>query len=290
MIRSIYTILNFFIVLFIYIHVLFHLKKNDSNEVYEITHLQTKDNFEEVCDIRQPVVFYFNAHKNLLDVLKQENILKEAKSFNVNIRDTTKPPDTLDTQTSIKNALALVNKDTPITSKYLCEKNHEFLKESRLFHQIKLNDTFLRPPMSLNGSYDLQFASDKCQSTLRYELNYRTFFLVTEGTASIKLASPKNTRYLFEENDYTNFEFKSSVNPWSVQPEYTDEVDKVEWVDVKLMKGQLIFIPAFWWYSIEFDKGAIIAKFSYRTYMNSLAISPRLINRFIHRIAEKNIF
>ena len=180
MIRSIYTILNFCIVLFIYIHVLFHLKKNDSNEVYEITHLQTKDNFEEVCDIRQPVVFYFNAHKNLLDVFKQENILKEAKSFNVNIRNATKSSDTIETQTSLKNALALVNKDAPITSKYLCEKNHEFLKESRLFHQIKLNDTFLRPPMSLNGSYDLQFASDKCQSPLRYELNYRTFFLVTE--------------------------------------------------------------------------------------------------------------
>ena len=285
-----YTILNFCIVLFIYIHILFHLKKNDSNEVYEIPHLQTKDNFEEVCDIRQPVVFYFNHHENLLDVFKQENILKDAKSFNVNIRDTTKMSDTIDTQISIKNALALVKKDAPITSKYLCEKNHEFLKESRLFHQIKLNDTFLKPSMSFNCSYDLQFASDKCQSPLRYELNYRTFFLVTEGIARIKLASPKNTRYLFEETDYTNFEFKSPVNPWSVQSEYKTETDKAEWVDIKLTKGQLIFIPAFWWYSIEFDKGAIIAKFSYRTYMNAFAISPMLVNRFMHCISEKNIF
>ena len=285
-----YTILHFCIVLFIYIHVLFHLKKNDSNEVYEITHLQTKDNFEEVCDIRQPVIFCSNRHQPLLDVFKQENILKEAKSFNVNIRNTTKSSDTIETQTSLKNALALVKKDAPITSKYLCEKNREFLKESRLFHQIKLNDTFLKPSMSLNGSYDLQFASDKCQSPLRYELNYRTFFLVTEGIATIKLASPKNTRYLFEESDYTNFEFNSPVNPWLVQSEYKTEVDKVEWVDVKLAKGQLIFIPAFWWYSIEFDKGAIVAKFSYRTYMNALAISPRLINRFMHFIAEKSTF
>ena len=286
-----YTILNFCIVLFIYIHVLFHLKKNGSNEVYEITHLQTKDNFEEVCDIRQPVVFDFTHQQNLLSVFKQENLLKSAKSHNLNIRDITKSEDVPDTQTSIKNALALVNKDAEnITSRYLCEKNHEFLKETHLFQQIKLNDTFLRPSMTLTQTYDLQFASDKCKTHLRYELNYRTFFLITEGNVRIKMASPKNTRYLFEETDYTKFEFKSPVNPWSVQPEYKKEVDNVEWVDIELSKGQLIFIPAFWWYSIEFGKNSMAAKFSYRTYMNALAISPKLVNSFLHSDSLKNIF
>ena len=286
-----YTILNFCIVLFIYIHVLFHLKKNDSNEVYEISHLQTKDNFEEVCDIRQPVVFDFTHQQNLLSVFNQDNILKSAKSQNVNIRDITKPADTIETQTSIKNAIAIVNKDTAnSTSIYLCEKNHEFLKGSYLFQQIKLNDTFLRPLMTLTHTYDLQFGSDKCKTHLRYELNYRTFFLITEGKVNVKMASPKNTRYLFEEIDYTNFEFKSPVNPWSVQPEYKTEADNVEWIDIELSKGRLIFIPAFWWYSIEFEKTSMVAKFSYRTYMNALSISPKLVNSFLHSDSLKNIF
>ena len=283
-----YTILNFCIVLFIYIHVLFHLKKNDANEVYEITHLQTKDNFEEVCDIRQPVVFDFNHHRNLLDIFTQENILKSAKSHNVNIRDTSTTEYTPNTQTTIKNAMALSKKDDAKT-KYICEKNQAFFKDSHLYTQIKLNDAFLKPSMTLNQSYDIQFASDTSKSPLRYEVDYRTFFLVTEGSVNIKLASPKNTRYLFAESDYINFEFKSPVNPWSVQPEYNTEADSVQWIDVKLTKGQLIFIPAFWWYSIEFGKNALLAKFSYRTYMNAVSISPQLATSFIQSRSGKNV-
>ena len=40
--------------------------------------------------------------------------------------------------------------------------------------------------------------------------------------------------------------------------------------------GQVLFIPAFWWYSIKLSKDATIASFKYRTYMNTVAIMPNL--------------
>ena len=55
-------IIGFFIfclVLFIYLHIQFHLKKTEDLEMYEIDD-PSKDKLEEICDIRQPVLFDFD--------------------------------------------------------------------------------------------------------------------------------------------------------------------------------------------------------------------------------------
>ena len=52
---------------------------------------------------------------------------------------------------------------------------------------------------------------------------------------------------------------------------------KVKVLDVTLNKGDIIYIPAYWFYSISFEKMSSICTFKYRTFMNSLAITPELI-------------
>jgi hypothetical protein len=51
-------VLIFCSILFLYIHIYFHLKTSDDLEVYEIDK-PSKDKLEEICDLRQPVVFNF---------------------------------------------------------------------------------------------------------------------------------------------------------------------------------------------------------------------------------------
>ena len=58
-------IIGFFIfclVLFIYLHVQFHLKTSEDLEMYEIDD-PSKDKLEEICNIRQPVLFNFDNQK-----------------------------------------------------------------------------------------------------------------------------------------------------------------------------------------------------------------------------------
>jgi len=52
----------FCLVLFIYLHINFHLKVGNDLEVYEIEQ-GSKDKLEEICDIRQPVIFDFDNSK-----------------------------------------------------------------------------------------------------------------------------------------------------------------------------------------------------------------------------------
>ena len=65
---------------------------------------------------------------------------------------------------------------------------------------------------------------------------------------------------------YDNFEFRSPVDVWDVQQEYKADFDKVKVLDVELNEGEIIYIPAYWWYSIKYEKLSSICCFKYRTF------------------------
>jgi hypothetical protein len=97
-----------------------------------------------------------------------------------------------------------------------------------------------------------------------------------------------NTSSFF--NDYENFEFISPVNPWNVQQQYKADFNKLRSIDVTLMPGQIVHIPAYWWYSIKFVKSnTTICVFKYKTYMSTLSISNHLFMRILQRQNTKRV-
>jgi hypothetical protein len=284
------SIFIFCIVLFLYLHIHFHLKRSNDLEVYEIEQ-PSKQRLEEVCDIRQPTTFeYYN--ENLLGQLSYQGIHTNYRAFDINIRDVGKTPSTA-TETAktqqkgtenevvlyipvtFKIAHEVLKKDTEM--KYISERNTDFIDDTGLIKVFQLNDEFLRPYMVSTCMYDIMLASIGTTTPLRYEVNYRNYFLVTQGSIKILLIPPKDTRYLYPINDYDILEFRSPVNPWKVQPEYQDDFDKIKTLEVELFQGMVMFIPAYWWYSIQFNSHeSSVCSFKYRTHMNTLSIAPQL--------------
>ena len=56
--KYITSFIIFCLILFIYLHVQFQLKTSDDLEIYEVDDT-SKDKLEEICDLRQPVLFDF---------------------------------------------------------------------------------------------------------------------------------------------------------------------------------------------------------------------------------------
>ena len=283
----IFSTLIFCIVLFIYLHVYFHLKKSEDLELYEID-LPSKTKLEEICDFRQPVVFTF-ANTRLIESCARGAILDTYGAFDIKLRNVKdlaeEENDTTISELYIplafSSAIKVLKDDDQ--AQYLSENNGDFLEETGLNKVFAYNDEFLRPAMVSNCFYDLLLGATNCKTPLRYEVNYRNYFFITEGDVQLKLAPPKSTRYLAGIKDYENFEFRSPVNPWQVQPMYRADFDKVKCLEVTLTKGQIIFIPAYWWYSMHFLKETTLCAFKYRTYMNNVAILPQLAMRFLQR-------
>ena len=282
-------IIGFFIfclVLFIYLHIQFHLKTGEDLEMYEVDE-PSKEKLEEICDIRQPVLFDFDNTK-IIENTNKTYIAANYYAFETKIRNVKDNADSnseLYMPLPLHATVKLFNEDK--TSSYFSENNSEFLEETGVVKSMKYNDEFLRPHMVSNCNYDIMMGSKDVCTPFRYEINYRNFFLLTQGTAQIKMAPPHSTRYLYPNYDYENFEFRSPVNPWSPQPKYKADFDKMKCLEFTLTPGKTLFLPAYWWYSIKFiNSDTSISCFRYRTYMNNIAVLPYI---GLHALQIQNV-
>ena len=275
MLKYFVAIFIFCIVLFLYLHIQYHLKTGEDLEIYTIER-PSKEKLEEICDIRQPVMFDFK-NDRLLESCSLTTLEDNYGAFDIQVRDVTNKDDNSELYLPflLKEANNIFREDK--SGKYISEKNSDFLKETGAVKNFSYNDAFLRPPLVSKCIYDFMFGSENSKTPLRYNLNYRNYYYVTSGKVTLKLIPPHSSRYLYPVKDYDNFEFRSPVNIWDVQQEYKADFDKVKVLDITLEKGEIIFIPAYWWYSIKYDKISSICCFKYRTFMNVLAISPELV-------------
>lgn len=271
------VVLVFSIVLFFYIHIYHHFKTSNDLEVYEIER-GSKEKLEEVCNLKQP--FLFNFDEPVVQHTDLYNLDSHYQSFDINIRKHVTEDAVVDLGSDVDDtvplpldkALALFKQDT--TASYFTEMNQDFLTESGIGKHIQYDDAYLRPPFVTNCVYDLLTGSKGASTPLRYDMNYRNYYLVTHGSCEVRLLPPKYSKYLYPQNDYENFEFKSPIHVWGVQGKYKADYNKAKHLHVVLNPGKVLYIPPYWWYSIRFNKRTSITSMKYRTVMNNVSMAP----------------
>ena len=277
----------FCIIFFFYLHIHFHLKTSNDLEIYEIEQA-SKDKMEEICDLRQPVLFDCDEDtEKITRTTSQSYLLDNYPIFEVKIRESNEKDNSdenLFLPLPLHVAAKLFQEDKNAT--YFSEGNTEFLVETGAQKNMSYNDEFLRPFLVSNCNYDILMGSAGVTTPLRYEINYRNYFLVTQGSLKVKLAPPKSGRYLYPVKDYENLEFRAQVNPWNPQAKFRADFDKVKCLEIVLTPGKFLFIPAYWWYSFKFAENTSVSSFKYRTYMNNIAISPHI---FMYALQNQNV-
>ena len=285
------AIFIFCIVLFLYLHIYFHLKTSDDLEVYEI-YQPSKEKLEEICDLRQPVVFDYENDGNFRNDIAFDVIKQNYGAFDVKIKNLKEDANANSEHSESEPYMPLTLNATheimksDTNAQFISERNSEFLEETGIVKQFHYNDDFLRPALVSNCDYDYMFASEGAETVLQYNVNYRNYFFLVSGRARVILIPPKSSKYLYARTDYENFEFVSPVSPWNVQHAYKADYDKIKTLEVELVPGKIVFIPAYWWYSIKFYDGATVCAFKYRTYMNTISILPHL---FLHFLQRQNV-
>ena len=118
----------FCLVLFIYLHIQFHLKTSEDLEIYEVEE-PSKNKLEEICDIRQPVLFEFDCEQ-IIETTNKTYISSNYYAFEVKIRNMN-DDDTnseLYIPLSIDTAVKLFDEDK--SASYFSENNYDFLNET----------------------------------------------------------------------------------------------------------------------------------------------------------------
>ena len=243
------------IVIVLYIHINFQLHTSNDLEIYEIA-MPTKTKLEEVCNFKQPVLFDYyeeTISKCTLDSLHEYN------AFDVMVFD--------DTYVGIPLPLEK-GRELFKTGNHATFHNETFLQETMMRRYYDLTDLTLRPPMVTSMTLDLFFGSLNYTTRLQYHTSCRNYFLVTQGTITIKLTPPRNTPFMKETKKYDTQDFFSDLDPW------TDDPKKVKFLELVVPVGKLLYIPAYWWYSIRLEKDACVCIFHYKTLTNLIATLP----------------
>jgi hypothetical protein len=282
--RIIIGLCIFCLVLFLYLHIQFHLKTGEDLEMYEVEQ-PSKDKFEEICDLRQPVLFDFECQK-IIETSNLSYVANNYHAFEIKIRNIKDNDNNTELYMPLPMHTAIKLFDEDKSASYFSENNADFLEETGVCKNMRYNDEFLRPYMVSNCNYDIMTGSANTCTPFRYEVNYRNYLLLTQGSAQIKLAPPYCSKYLYPVYDYENFEFRSAVNPWKPQPKYIADFDKIKCLEFTLLAGKTLYIPPYWWYSIKFNENTSISCFNYRTYMNNIAVLPYIC---LHALQIQNV-
>jgi len=234
------------------LHIWFQLKTNNELEVYEIAF--QKEKLEEVCNLKQPVLFDYEDPSLEIDT-------KEYGSFDVTVCDS-----------NYKKTMVTLEKAMEMKHFALCD-NEDFLRDTL---QYTNTDLLLRPPLVCTMSYDLWMGSDQYTTRLQYHNQFRNYFVVTKGSITVKVTPPRNAKFLNEIKNLETQEFYSTVNPWK-------EKTKIKFLEITVSKGKMFFLPAYWWYSIRLEKDACVCIFHYRTIMNVAATLPDVCSGWLQR-------
>ncbi len=261
--NTLITLLTICTVIIIYMHVVYQLTTSNDLEIFELD-TPSKIKLEEVCNLRQPLLFpYYD--ESLQSVFSK---LTEYKAFDVNVYDSSYNSNII----SLNNAFQLFDKKN-----YISLHNSDFLNETMVSRYYITTDAYLRPPMVSSITYDVLMGSEGSSTRLEYNTHYRNYVYVSNGSVTIKLTPPKNEKYLNPEKDYANESYYSPNQVWNTT------LDKVKFLEITISKGQMLFIPSYWWYSIKFEKDSCVCTLQYKTVMNIIATLPNICMGILQR-------
>ena len=280
-------ILFLLILVILYIYISHQFKKSQELRIYE-TDYKTNENLQEICDIRQPFLFPLSLelfHGEFLETIEK------AAMTDVNIKRVSSQ-DSAPVSMECAKHLVMLDDD----NQYFSEKNGEFLEFSGLNSNLDTFDNLLRPTFTVHRERDLLFGSVNTFTPLLYHQYYRRFIWIASGSVRIKMTPWRSSRFLSDDgsNDQSDvFEIRSPINMNHVQPEFLSRFRKVQFLEFDVSAGNVVFIPPYWWYSIQYLEAnndqniSTVVSTSYMTFMNTIANLPGIINQRIEIVRDK---
>jgi len=283
------NIFIFLLVVFLYLHINTQLKRSEDLEISEMDYIDN-ENLQEVCELKQPILFEYKTvcpdhfHETTLDSLFQHGsqeikVKDSAEYFNEN-----ENPDYL--YLPYQSANSLFISDTK--NRYFSENNQEYLDDTGVSGKMEENDTYLKPPLTINKKYDFVIGSRNVVLPLRYHSRSRQYLCVNSGKIHVKMTPWKSSKYLSAKKDYENYDFRSPLNPWHIQPEFENEMSKLRFLEFDVYSGYVLYIPPYWWFSIRFSDSNdnLLTTFSYDTPISFLTNLP---NYTMYYLQQSNI-
>ena len=109
--------------------------------------------------------------------------------------------------------------------------------------------------------------------------------VVNDGEICLKMAPWKsNKSNLYEVFDSVRGEIRSTVDVWNPSPKHRPFLDKIRFVEVVAKAGQVLYIPSYWGYSIQYRQpNTQIYQITYSTLFNRVAFLGEIVQVLLQK-------
>jgi mannose-6-phosphate isomerase-like protein (cupin superfamily) len=261
-------------------------KQSEDLEIYEMDY-NNNIQLQEICNVKQPIIFDIEPIFPTI-IENPKDMSEKYGKYEVRVKNTDdySIPKTTGVDISIDSAILSLNTayklfQSDSASHYYTENNQEFLDESGLVAKVAKIDEYIKPNLSIvNTKYDYISGSDKTTTPLRYHFDSRHFYVVISGKLKVKMTPWKSSKYLDIIKDYEKYEFRSPVNVWDNSEK---ELEKIRFLEFDIKQGDVLYIPPYWWYSIQFSNSTALYSITYNSFINVLSHSMDWVRYFIQQ-------
>ena len=286
----------FFLVLFLYVHIIQQYKYSEEHEVYEMEYIDNV-NLQDSCQLMQPIVFSTTRLEGgggatLPTLPSLDNAASEVvdpTQLMMNLLDETAPtyttPMPFHTARMVLNRIASSSAPTH-PHRYYSERNEAFLHSVPEYQEhLRELDTYLQPPFTLYTHHDVCIGAVHACTPFRYHVHSRKFLVVSSGKITVKMAPwKKNAKRLHEVRDYEWGEYRSNVHVWTPKEHHRRDVDKIEFLEFDVEVGHVLYVPPYWGYSIQYQEPhTCMVEYTYGTWFNRMAFLGEIVRTCLQR-------
>ena len=274
----------FFLCLFLYLHISVHYRKGEDLELFETDYV-SPEALNESCQSLQPLLVLGVRGVSALPNIQQltdgngsyEACLRDMRDFLPCSYDSSSIVSGDDLVIGLKPVSLPMSGILNILSsnveegRYISEGNSEYLEESGVYKKVRYwgEDRFL-PSYNVWTKMDVWMGNKGAFTPLRVHRFYRQFLVPRgPGILTVKMTPWKSRKYLHTVRDDMMLETLSPIVPWGVPREdQKDSRSRLKFLEFVVKEGNVLYIPPFWWYSVEFS-GPNMAVYSY-TYVSAM--------------------
>ena len=233
--------------LLIYLHFMSEFKFVNKFSIYDVEYTNRSE-LQKICELKQPFVFE-------LQLQSRDNI---NKSQNMCVFDNS---DNEFVSLSYSSLEELLEKDKG--GNYYSMKNQDFAKNEFPLTFSELNK-YINPYFSWNTTYDVIMGSNNAHTSLLYLRESGMFIYVKSGNVNVKLMA------------YNKDHESSNICLWNEHEPMNCEIG-----DVSLTGSQVLFVPSWCMYTLQFDKNAVVYTITHQTPPNAIVNMPYYCMEFL---------
>ena len=117
--------------------------------------------------------------------------------------------------------------------------------KEKLFSTLKQHYDYYLIPLCLKSNYDIILENKHTTTKLKKQTHFRLMIAQLKGSKTVILFPPNTSHNLYPDSKHNT----STIDIWDTELDKLDNLRDVNYLEVVLFPGNMLYIPYKWWYA-----------------------------------------